>query len=341
MTIHAHLTTFHGLPVHHVPAPPIPADELTPEEARLREASGDPAEKAMRELPAAGAVAWSLAVEPWEAVESWTECFDRFRSHVDLSEVRALVVGSWGEAYESSSATVIEKLLEHRAELPALRALFLGDMTGEDAEISWIQQSDVTGLFAGFPELEELGIRGGAALALSPVRHENLRSLTIETGGLPAAVVRSVGASDFPALTHLELWLGVDTYGGDSTIADLAPLLSGERLPALTHLGLRDSEQQDLIAEAVAAAPVVDRLDSLDLSLGVLSDRGAEALLAAAARLTHLRSLDLHHNFLTDEVRERLRTALEPAGVALDLDEGDAHSWDDGDTTHRFVSVSE
>ncbi|NED89773.1 leucine-rich repeat domain-containing protein, partial [Streptomyces sp. SID11233] len=91
----------------------------------------------------------------------------------------------------------------------------------------------------------------------------------------------------------------------------------------------------------VATAPVVARLDSLDLSLGVLSDRGAEALLAAAPRLTHLRSLDLHYNFLTDEVRERLRTALEPAGVALDLDEADAESWDDGDTTHRFVSVGE
>ncbi|NEA44077.1 leucine-rich repeat domain-containing protein [Streptomyces sp. SID11385] len=314
---------------------------MTPEQKRLREASGNPAEKALRELPAAESVAWSLAVQPWEAVETWTECFDRFRSHVDLSEVRALVVGSWGEAYESSSAPVLEKLLEHRAELPALRALFLGDMTSEDAEISWIQQSDVTALFTDFPRLEELGIRGGSALALSPVRHEKLRKLTIETGGLPAAVVRSVGASDFPALTHLELWLGTDEYGGDSTIADLAPLLAGERLPALTHLGLLDSEDQDLVAEAVATAPVVARLDSLDLSLGVLSDRGAEALLAAAPRLTHLRSLDLHYNFLTDEVRERLRTALEPAGVALDLDEADAESWDDGDTTHRFVSVGE
>ncbi|EFG65186.1 WGR domain-containing protein [Streptomyces sp. SPB074] len=314
---------------------------MTPEQAKLRQRGDDPAGKALRELPAADAVAWSLGVEPWESDETWTECFDRFRSHVELSEVRALVIGSWGEAYESSSAEVVATILEHRAELPALRALFLGDMTMEDAEISWIQQSDITGLLTGFPELEELGIRGGSELALSPVRHEKLRLLTVETGGLPATVVRSIGASDFPALTHLELWLGIDEYGGDSTITDLAPLLSGERLPALTHLALRDSEQQDLIAEAVVTAPVLDRLDSLDLSLGVLSDRGAEALLSAAPRLTHLQSLDLHHNYLTEEVRERLRTALEPAGVALDLAEGDAHSWDDGDTVHRFVSVSE
>ncbi|WP_431034181.1 STM4015 family protein [Streptomyces sp. P6-2-1] len=341
MTIHDQLTTYHGLPVHHFPELPLPVEELTPQQVRLRQVAGDPAEKALRELPPADAVAWSLAVQSWDAIESWTECFDRFRAHVDLRGVRALVVGCWGEAYDTSSAEVVAKLLEHRAELPALRALFLGDMTCEESEISWINQSDVTELFAAFPELEELGIRGGSQLALSPVRHEKLRALTIETGGLPAAVVRGVAASDFPALTHLELWLGTDEYGGDSTIADLAPLLTGERLPALTHLGLRDSRHQDLVAEAVATAPVVDRLDSVDLSLGTLGDRGAEALLAAAGRLTHLRSLDLHHNYLTEEVRERLRTALEPAGVTLDLDEGNAQTWNDGDTTHRFVSVGE
>ena len=40
------------------------------------------------------------------------------------------------------------------------------------------------------------------------------------------------------------------------------------------------------------------RLKTLDLSMGVLSDVGAEALLAGQP-LTHLRRLDLHHHFLS------------------------------------------
>ena len=119
-----------------------------------------------------------------------------------------------------------------------------------------------------------LRVRGADGLAVTPVRHEALREFAFESGGLPAAVVGSVGECDLPALRHLELWLGTDGYGGDATVDDLAPILTGARLPALTHLGLRDSEIADEVAAALAGAPVVARLESLDLSLGALSDVG-------------------------------------------------------------------
>ncbi|MEU2258588.1 aminotransferase class I/II-fold pyridoxal phosphate-dependent enzyme [Nocardia xishanensis] len=45
--------------------------------------------------------------------------------------------------------------------------------------------------------------------------------------------------------------------------------LSGDRLPALKHLALRNSETQDDVCAALAAAPVVARLESLDISMGV------------------------------------------------------------------------
>nr|BFE77740.1 hypothetical protein GCM10020093_003410 [Planobispora longispora] len=144
---------------------------------------------------------------------------------------------------------------------------------------------------------------------LRPVRHESLRVLRFESGGLPGHVVRATGACDLPALEHLEMWLGVERYGGDATAADLEPILSGERLPALRHLGLQDSAMQDEIAAAVATAPVVARLESLALSMGVLTDEGAEALLSGQP-LTHLKRLDLHHHFLSDAMTERVRAAL-------------------------------
>ncbi|WP_436850690.1 hypothetical protein [Streptomyces longwoodensis] len=117
---------------------------------------------------------------------------------------------------------------------------------------------------------------------------------------------------------HLELWLGAREDGGDGEIADLAGILSGNRLPRLRSLALRNSEMQDEVAAAMGAAPIVANLDVLDLSLGTLTDTGAEALLGGQP-LTHLRKLDLHHNYLSEPMKHRVRDALEPADVKSTL----------------------
>jgi hypothetical protein len=135
--------------------------------------------------------------------------------------------------------------------------------------------------------------------------------------------MRGIGASDPPALEHLDLWLGTPDYGGDSEAADLEPILSGARLPRLRHLALRNSEMQDAVTAAIAAASVVERLEVLDLSMGVLTDEGAAAL-RSGQPLTHLKKLDLHHNHLSETVAERIRQTPVPAGVDVDLDRDDA-----------------
>ncbi|GAA3194856.1 STM4015 family protein [Streptomyces virens] len=318
MTIGSHLEELYGLPVFTFPG------------------RGD-----TTELPEADAVAWSIAARTYGDGEGWTQVFARFCSEVDTTRVRALVVGIWDDAFDCGPAGIIEALLEARDRLPALRAVFLGDIVFEECEISWIHQTDVTPLLAGFPQLEEFGVRGGQDLEFPAVRHDALRKLVVETGGMPADVVRGVGASELPALEHLDLWLGTSWYGADSEPADLEPILSGARLPRLRHLALRNSEIQDEVAAAVAAAPVVARLEVLDLSMGTLGDEGATALLGGQP-LTHLKKLDLHHNYLSEPLRQRIRETLEPAGVEVDLDQDDA-DWDEDDdgTVHRYVSVGE
>ncbi|MEU6814187.1 STM4015 family protein [Streptomyces sp. NPDC046860] len=318
MTINQHLGELYGLP----------AFDFPDAEAEV-------------ELPEPDAVAWRIAGDVYDAEEEWTDAFARFLATVHTTRVRALIVGAWTDAYETDSSAATAALLAARDRLPALRALFLGDLVMEEAELSWIQQSDVTGLLTGFPELVEFGVRGGTGLEFHALTHSALSKLVVETGGLPAEVVRGVGGSDLPALEHLELWLGDSSYGADSEVSDLEPILSGARLPRLRHLGLRNSEIQDAIAAAVAAAPVVDRLRTLDLSMGTLGDEGAAALLAGRP-LTHLDFLDLHHNYFTEPLRQRLRDTLEPAGVRLDLNDDDADSYEDKDgTVQRFVAIGE
>jgi hypothetical protein len=52
--------------------------------------------------------------------------------------------------------------------------------------------------------------------------------------------------------------------------------------------------------------------------MGTLTDQGAEALLSGQP-LTHLRRLDLHRHFLSDEMMEKVKAAL--PGVDVDLSE--------------------
>ncbi|WAL73829.1 STM4015 family protein [Kitasatospora sp. YST-16] len=316
MTINDHVEEFHGLPV-----------------TDFREAEKE------GKLPAADATAWRIGLD-WDDEQGFAELWQKFLDTVEPERVTALVLGRWFPEEPESLSEALPLILAAADRLPALRALFLGDITFEECEISWIQMCDITPVFAAFPRLEELVVRGASEdyddkerLGLKPVRHERLKALRFESGGLPAEIVRAVGACDFPALEKLELWLGVDNYGGNWTMDDLAPFLSGAKLPALTHLGLQDSVFQDQIAALVARAPVVPRLTGLSLSMGAFTDEGAAALLEGQP-LTHLKTLDLHHHYLTEGMQQRLRDAL--PGVAVDL----SGAEDPGDNW-RYVAISE
>ncbi|MFD3685080.1 STM4015 family protein [Nocardiopsis sp. NPDC058631] len=293
----------------------VEAPASTPHRERMDKAGLDP-----------GSAAWRLRLSSY--TEELVPYLARFVEEVDTSRVTALVIGDWGfeEGSDISSRELRDALISHAADLPALRSLFLGDITFEENEISWIHHCDLAPLLAAYPRLEELAVRGvgdtyqgGDMLSLHVPEHGALRSLTLQSGGLPGQVVRQVLASGLPALERLELWLGVEHYGGDTTPDDLAPLLSGAALPGLRHLGLRNSRRTGEWVRALAGAPITARLSSVDLSLGTLREGDVEHLLAAVPVLSHLESLDLHHHYLSEEATERVRAAFARAGVEVDV----------------------
>ncbi|MFI8962026.1 hypothetical protein ACIGO8_07915 [Streptomyces sp. NPDC053493] len=94
-------------------------------------------------LPDPAAVAWRLSAPTYcdAGDEQWEPRFERFLAAVDTTRVRALIVGGWDEAYETSSEGIVKALVDARDRLPALEAVFIGDMLSEDCEISWIAQT--------------------------------------------------------------------------------------------------------------------------------------------------------------------------------------------------------
>ncbi|NKB18732.1 MAG: hypothetical protein HC770_13150 [Pseudanabaena sp. CRU_2_10] len=141
--------------------------------------------------------------------------------------------------------------------------------------------------------------------------------------------------AQLPELEHLELWLGIEDYGSDTTVDDLQPILTDRLFPKLRYLGLRDSEIADRIAIALADAPVLEQIKVLDLSLGTLRDVGAEALLNNPA-IAQLEKLDIHHHYVSDE----LVTRLEELGIELDASDRQEEE-EYGDESYFYVAVSE
>lgn len=248
-------------------------------------------------------------------------------------EATALVIGYWaGDDVSLSSASVIEPMVASRHRLANLKALYLGDITSEESEMSWIEQSDVAPLLQAFPQLELLRIRGGNSLAISRPIHHNLRALAIETGGLDKSVVRSLGQAEFPNLEYLELWLGAQEYGGNVTAQELAPILSGELFPNLRYLGLRNSQIIDQLTPAIVSSPLVGRIEELDLSLGLLSNLGALEL--AKLQTPSLKRLNLHYNYISPEFTK----ALKESTFEVDLS-NPKHMYTDPED--RFIVVGE
>lgn len=270
----------------------------------------------------------------YDAEEDTLTLLQHFLADPNAMKVTSLIIGVW--SYESeSNQPLVELLTNNGHKLSSLSALFLGDIEEEEAQISWIVQSDLSALLQAYPQLEYLQIKGNDGLSFGEMKLDRLKTLIIETGGLSPSVAKEVFQAQLPALEHLELWLGTPNYGGDIIPEDLEPLLAGSLFPQLSYLGLRDSEIADQVAVTVANAPIVQRLRTLDLSLGNMGDIGATALLESPL-IQHLEKLDLHHHYISEEVTKKLTNLR----LLVDVSDRQQASVYDGEE-YRYIAVSE
>ena len=190
-------------------------------------------------------------------------------------------------------------------------------------------------MWEALPALEELRIRGGEGLSLGQISHQCLRTLVIQTGGLPVSVLHEIAAADLPQLEHLQLWLGEDNYGWDGSAEDIKGLIEPGKFPRLTYLGLCNSEIANDIAMVVAQAPLLEQLSILDLSMGSLGDQGAHAL-AESELVKTLVLLDISHHYVSDEGL----AALNKLGIQVNATHRQKEDADD-DEVYRYIAVSE
>src|SRR5262245_2213955 len=69
-------------------------------------------------------------------------------------QLTALIIGAWGGSCEGGdSSEIVASVAATAPRLPSLKAIFFGEMTYEECELSWINQSDVSPLLRAYPNL--------------------------------------------------------------------------------------------------------------------------------------------------------------------------------------------
>ncbi len=253
--------------------------------------------------------------------------------------LRSLTLGLYydeAEEYEVNYNGAGKVLVAH-GPMPSLRSLFIGDFDYPDeTEISWAHLGNLGGVWALYPNLKTLRLRGGDQ-KLGAINLPNLQEFTIETGGLTPAALKSIAAAQWPSIERISIWCGREDYGWKSKAKDLLPLLERTDLPKLRHLGLKNSEIGDELPALLARTPLLRQLDELDLSMSTFGDAGAEALLANAPAFTHLTLIDVSESYLTPPVAARLHAVFPAANVKGQRKPDD---WGSGEL-HRYCSVGE
>lgn len=230
-----------------------------------------------------------------------------FITQENCDKVTKIVIGMWGEDTEDSPEEIINFIIENKEKFKAVKHFYFGDIESEENEISWIEQADYENFLKEFNTIEKLEFRGGNNLSIGKVNLPNLKMLRIETGGMDNALVAEISASkaNMPNLEFLELWLGDVNYGGDVEIETIKELISGDSFPKLKHLGIMNSDTQNDVVKLFENHPILDRLDVLDLSMGILTKIGGESLLAND-KLSSLKSLNCVFNFMPDDMIKAL-----------------------------------
>ena len=266
----------------------------------------------------------------YDEAEEGVNLMDRILKDKKLPSLRQITIGCWGYDGEDCSA-IADGIVANKEKFAHLEGLFWGDMDSEEQEISWIEQVDLGPVLDVMPLLNNLKIKGTNNLSMKP--RPNLKSLEIISGGLPDSVVEDILGSDLFNLEKLVLYVGVEDYGFEGDLAVFKPLFSKDRFPKLKWLGIVDAEEQDAVVEMFLESDILPQLETMDISAGVLTDKGAQLLLDHVDKISHLKFINMKYNYLSDEMKKELQKAL-----PVKIDVSDSQEYDDD---YSFPMITE
>lgn len=199
----------------------------------------------------------------------------------------------------------LDLFVEAKDQLSNIKAIFWGnpeDNPYKDCRYELTRNMSL--ILEAYPTLEVLHIRGnasgdtyerlGSGLTFTPLQHDRLKTLIIETSSLFDLTIDQIVALDLPNLEYLELWLGHGNYDGYRLVLSIS-----EQFPNLKYLGIRSCKNADEVARALINSSLVQRLKVLDLSMGTMTILGVEHILKCFA-VNKLHTLNVSMNVISN-----------------------------------------
>lgn len=231
---------------------------------------------------------------PWRSEITTT---DRVRSHRLLRRLRTLHIGPWDVR---PSHDRLWQLLAREGLPPSVTELIVADVPHaqrDEHQITWIDLGDMSQAYAAMQQLDRLYVRGSylrmGRVELPRLKHFIHFSSTFDE-------LANLRSANWPQLETLSIAFGGDEYNPNPVTMDDVMSFVREVPAKVTHLGLRNLSFTDELIAPLAGTATLKRLNELDLSFGVLLERGAELLHRHAAAFAHLKKLDVTDTGLTD-----------------------------------------
>lgn len=230
---------------------------------------------------------------------------DRLRVHRLLSRLKTLHIGPWEGRPRHDQ---LWQLLAREGLPPSVTELIASDVPHphrDEHQITWVELGDLSLAGDSLRQLERLRLRG-SYLHLGQLDLPRLEEFSLFSSTF--SEVSAIRSARWPRLQKLSLAFGDETYNPRTTPIDELVALVREVPVTVKHLGLRNLLHTDALIAPLAKSAVLKRLTQLDLSFGVLLERGAASLEQHAAAFAHLEVLDVTDTGLTrfDEMKERI-----------------------------------
>lgn len=270
---------------------------------------------------------YKLSYDDFDNGKSQEDLLNKIINDKKLPDIKQLTIGCWD--FESGDCQeLVDGMIANKEKFAHIEGLFWGDIDQEESEVSWIEQTELSPLLDIMPNLKELKIKGTNSLGIGQKPRPSITSLEIISGGLPSSVVEDILKSDFSNLEKLVLYVGVDDYGYDGLIDQFKPFFSKEKYPKLTYLGIVNALEEDTIVEYFLESDILPQLETMDISAGVLTDKGGQLLLDNVDKIKHLKFINMEYNYLTEEMQKKLSKLPVKVNVsdAQDIDE-DYDEW--------------
>ena len=240
-------------------------------------------------------------------------------------EKKHISIEFWGVTFnenEKGIDFILNYFIENKSKYVNTEYFTIGNVNRTICELSWIIQGNYEKFFKAFPNIKGMFIQGNEELKLRKMNLPKLEILELQGSSLRNEILEDITNSNLPNLKRLNLYFGVEYYGCDVEIKYVKNLLENTNFENLKILGLCNMEAL-IISEVITIlfnSKYIYQIEVLDISKSGIRDIDAEIIINNIDKLKNIRYIDIHYNYFSDDMIEKLYNLAKEYNFEINLD---------------------